>query len=199
MSQEQGLIEHFCKKKKHSFNYKGHNEYEQKMATVYTLPCKWYVEQELFDNTMKNGWEDIYYTKFLHNDKKKIIEEYLKGLQWIIDYYNGNEIEFDWYYPHMYTPLWKDVYDYLSNDYIGKGRFVYDHQLPIKPEQQLVLVLPPQSFHLIQDVKYRNFLHTHPHYYPSKFGVHSLGKKWIYECESNIPIISSKLLRKILI
>jgi len=199
MDQEKDLIEHFCKKKKFSFNYKGHNEYEQKMASLYTLPSKLYVEQEIYDNGMKNGWEETYYTKFLMNDKNKIVSEYLKGLQWILDYYNGVQIEFDWYYPYMNTPLWKDVFNYIHDDYIGKTKFIYNHELPISPEQQLVLVLPPQSFHLNPNIKYRDFVKKYPQFYPSKFGVHSLGKKWIYECESNIPIVSSKFIRKMVI
>jgi len=196
---EEALIEQFCKKKKYSVNYKGHNEYEQKMASVYTLPSKWYVEQEIYDNGMKNGWASIYYDKFLMNDRSKIVSEYLKGLQWILDYYNGEQIEFDWFYPYMNTPLWKDVFNFINNDYIGKGRFVYKYELPISPEQQLVLVLPPNSYTLIPNIKYQKFLNKYPQFFPSRFGVHSLGKKWIYECESDIPIISSEFLRKILV
>jgi hypothetical protein len=41
------------------------------------------------------------------------------------------------------------------------------------------------------------FVSKYPEYFPDKFGVHSLGKKWIYECESDIPVFSSKFLRKI--
>ena len=112
---------------------------------------------------------------------------------------DGKEIEFDWYYPYMNTPLWKDVFNYIHDDYIGKTKFIYNHELPISPEQQLVLVLPPQSFHLNPNIKYRDFVKKYPQFYPSKFGVHSLGKKWIYECESNIPIVSSKFIRKMVI
>ena len=79
------------------------------------------------------------------------------------------------------------------------SRFVYDISEPITPEQQLTLVLPPQSFHLIPNLKYRNFMNIYPQFYPKKFSVHSLGKKWIYECESNIPILSTEFIRKILV
>ena len=199
MDQEKQLIEQNFKKKKMCFNYKGHNDYEQKMASTYTLPSKWFVEQHIYNNGMINGWEETYYNKFLNSDKNKIVSEYLKGLQWILDYYNGNRIEFDWYYPYMYTPLWKDVFNYINNDYIGKGIFSYTNELPITPEQQLVLVLPPHSFHLNPNDKYKLFPEKFPQFYPTKFGVHSLGKKWIYECESNIPIVTTKFIRLILV
>jgi len=195
--EEPSLIEHFCKKKKTSFSYKGNTEYEQKMSSVYTLPTRWFVESEIYENGLKQGWEDTYYNKFLNNNKPKIIKEYLKGLQWVIDYYNGKEVEFDWYYPYMNTPLWKDIHEYLCVNSVKN--FNYNYQPPIKPEQQLVMVLPPHSYNLITNSEYKKFLHNYPQFYPKKFGVHSLGKKWIYECESNIPIISTKFLRRILV
>jgi 5'-3' exonuclease len=195
-NEEPQLINNMCKKKSQIHSFKGKSEYEQKMGQTMSLPCKWYVEKEFYNNGLKQDWQNIYYAKFLHNDKKEIIDEYLKGLQWILDYYNGAEIEYDWYYPYMYTPLWKDIYDSIS---IDKERFSYDIQNALEPEQQLVLVLPIESYNLIQNPSYKTFPSRFPQYYPSKFGVDSLGKKWIYECESDIPIIESKFLRKILI
>jgi hypothetical protein len=75
--------------------------------------------------------------------------------------------------------------------------FPYTFTEPIEPEQQLVLVLPLHSYNLIQNPKYKDFPTRFPQFFPTKFKVHSLGKKWIYECESDIPIITSKFLRKI--
>ena len=74
--------------------------------------------------------------------------------------------------------------------------FIYTFAEPIEPEQQLAIVLPPHSYNLIQNPKYKKFLERFPQFYPTKFKVHSLGKKWIYECESDIPIFSSRFLRK---
>ena len=197
MDQESYYIERMCKKKTQIHSFRANTEYERKMASVYALPCKWNVEQEFYENGLKVGWQDIYYNKFIHNDKNSIIKEYIKGLQWIYDYYNGNAIEYDWYYPYMYTPLWNDIYNYLDN--IGYVHSSYNKAEPLTPEQQLVLVLPIESFNLIPNQKYKTFPSRFPQYYPSKFSVHSLGKKWIYECESNIPMLTSKFLRKILV
>ena len=191
---EESFIEQMCKKKKHSFAYKGKTEYEQKMSSVYTLPTKWYVESEIYDGNIIQGWQETYYSKWLHNDKDKILFEYCKGLQWILDYYNGNEIEFDWYYPYMYTPLWCDLYNYIDS---ANEEIKYTINKPIEPEEQLALVLPVSSYHLITNQKYKSFPTRYPHLFPIKFGVHSLGKKFIYECESNIPIFSSRFFRKI--
>jgi 5'-3' exonuclease len=195
MNDEESMIENMCKKKKHFHTFKGKTDYELKMASVYALPAKWSVESSICNGRMIEGWEEIYYSKFLHNDKNRIIREYLKGLQWIIDYYSGRAIEFDWYYPFLYVPLWKDIYNYMDSNTLTT--FPYTFTEPIEPEQQLVLVLPLHSYNLIQNPKYKNFPTRFPQFFPTKFKVHSLGKKWIYECESDIPIITSKFLRKI--
>jgi hypothetical protein len=194
MDQETSLFQDFCKKKEQTTTFKGRNEYEIKMAPVNILPCKWFVEKELYENnTMKNGWEDKYYNLFL--DKSISLKEYVKGLQWIMDYYLGNPIEVDWYYPYMYTPLWKDLYNYLDTTQINITYIVESY---IEPEQQLALVLPVQSYGLLQNPKYKNFPNLYPQYYPTDFGFHSLGKKMFYECESDIPTFSTRFLRKIL-
>jgi len=192
---EEYLIEQMCKKKKQTYAFKGKTDYEQKMANVYVLPSKWFVESSIFNETMISGWNNIYYSKWLHNDKNKILFEYCKGLQWILDYYNGNPIEYDWYYPYMYPPLWNDLYNYINT---VNHVYIYDYQEPITPDQQLAIVLPPQSYNLITNSKYKEYPIKYIHLFPTQFGVHSLGKKWIYECESHIPTFSTRFLRKII-
>ena len=107
----------------------------------------------------------------------------------------GKPIEYDWYYPWLNVPLWSDLSKYLETNTVN---IQYDIQKPLEPEQQLAIVLPPESYHLITNSKYKNFPTLYPHYYPIKFGFHSLGKKWFYECESEIPIFTSGLLRSLL-
>jgi len=194
MNQETSLFQDFCKKKQQTTTIKGRSEYEIKMAPVNILPCIWFVEKELYENnSMKKDWEETYYKLFVN--KTESLKEYVKGLQWIMDYYLGNPIEVDWYYPYMYTALWKDLYNYLTNTKIS---ITYILEPYIEPEQQLALVLPVQSYGLLQNPKYKEFPTLYPDLYPSEFGFHSLGKKMFYECESNIPTFSTRFLRNII-
>lgn len=195
-------IEQFCKKKNQIKFYRVHKdrstEYDMKMAPIQILPCQWFVEKEIFDiktDSLKKEWQENYYNKFLINDKEKIFKEFCKGLQWIIDYYVGKTIEYDWYYPWLTVPLWSDFSKYLETNTV---KIQYNIQKPLEPEQQLAIVLPPESYHLITNPKYKNFPTLYPQFYPIKFGFHSLGKKWFYECESEIPIFSSAVLRSLL-
>ena len=199
MKDEEYNIHDVCKKKSetHFFriNKQTASEYDLKMAAVYVRPCKWFVESAFYssENGLKANWKETYYKQFLH--KEKALAEYTKGLQWIMDYYLGKEVEFDWYYPWMYVPLWEDLASYLEKDPVVS--FTYTKW--IEPEQQLALVLPVKSYGLVQNPLYKKFPILYPQYFPVSFGFHSLGKKWFYECESAIPIFTSKFLRKILV
>jgi 5'-3' exoribonuclease 1 len=165
------------------------------MAPIYVLPCQWFVEKELYNGGMVDGWKDKYYDIFLINNKEKVLKEYIYGLQWILDYYIGNAIDIDWYYPWMHTPLFEDVLTYLHHT---TPEISYTISKYIEPEQQLAIVLPIQSYNLIENSLYKEFPKMYPQFYPDEFGFHSLGKKWFYECESNIPIFSTKFLRAVL-
>ena len=198
MKDEEYNIHDVCKKKSETkffrMNKQTASEYDLKMAAVYVRPCKWFVESAFYmsEKGLCEGWREIYYKQFLNKDKALV--EYTKGLQWILDYYLGKPVEFDWYYPWMYVPLWTDLEHYLQVDPV----IAFTYKPWITPEQQLALVLPVKSYDLVQNPAYKKFPALYPQYFPTQFGFHSLGKKWFYECESAIPIFTSKFLRKIL-
>ena len=56
--------------------------------------------------------ENINDFQFLQN-KEIALKEYVKGIQWILDYYTGDNVDIDWYYPYMSVPLYKDLYKYF--------------------------------------------------------------------------------------
>lgn len=198
-SSEQQYTDEFCRKKQQvkffRTNKQTSSEYELKMAPIYVLPCQWFVEKHIYNGGLVENWKEKYYKTFLISNKQKVLKEYTYGLQWILDYYVGNPIDIDWYYPWMYTPLFEDVLLYLHHNTPENSYTINEY---IEPEQQLALVLPVQSYNLIENKLYKEFPKMYPQFYPDKFGFHSLGKKWFYECESNIPIFSTRFLRVVL-
>jgi 5'-3' exonuclease len=62
---------------------------------------------------------------------------------------------------------------------------------PIKPQEQLVLVLPLQSYWLVRDKELRNIPLRKPQYWPKSFELFTAGHKQMWECESIIPICDS--------
>jgi len=197
VAQEENFFAAVCKKKQETKFYRVNkqtaSEYDIKMAPIQLLPCKWFVEQCLYTDKLVVGWKDIYYTKFLINSKDTVLQEYIKGLTWIIDYYLEKPIEYDWYYPWAYVPLYDDIINYIPR----AKPIVYAIEPYLDPEQQLAIVLPVQSIDLLENASLKKLANLYPQYYPTSFGYSSLGKKWFYECESSIPIFPSSLLRGI--
>jgi hypothetical protein len=59
----------------------------------------------------------------------------------------------------------------------------------IKPQEQLAIVLPIESWHLLRNPVLRKLPSAMPHMWPRQFGFVSLGKSWMWECEADIPIL----------
>jgi hypothetical protein len=68
----------------------------------------------------------------------------------------------------------------------------------LEPEEQLALVLPMESWHLVRNSKLRMLPVVLPQYFPRAFGFESLGKYWMWECEANIPILMPGRMRSVL-
>jgi len=122
---------------------------------------------------------------------------YLSGLQWVWNYYRGKEVCYNWYYPWALPPLWSDL-----EKAVQKG-LPPPPPILLRPEEistsdQLCLVLPPSSYHLLASAKHRAFVAKAPEFFPIEFGFDSVGKQWFWECEAEIPIPSLLEVKRIL-
>ncbi|ELP92037.1 5'-_3' exoribonuclease, putative [Entamoeba invadens IP1] len=79
------------------------------------------------------------------NFYKQIVGEYIEGLFWVFQYYTVGVPSWRWFYPEHYAPFAEDIYKYI--DLNQEGLFEPDE--PILPMEQLISVLPPQSFNNI--------------------------------------------------
>ena len=118
------------------------------------------------------------YDTLLEKKRQEVCKYYLESLYWTIQYYLKGCISWKWYNPYYFGPFLTDVHHYLSsNDIIIK----YDNS-PYKPEEQLLLVLPPSSFHLIDNPP------KLPHYfYPKDFKESYVLKRYLWESYPIIP------------
>jgi 5'-3' exonuclease len=139
---------------------------------------------------LKDDWETVYRSRFFPGfTKNAICSDYLYGIQWTWAYYTGvmTEVCYDWYYPHSLPPLWS----WLTNDtmplFPGKEPITADQ---ISPQEQLSIVLPSHSWHLIRDPAARMIRKKLPHYFPTDFSFESVGKRYFWECEAMIPMPS---------
>ena len=66
---------------------------------------------------------------------------------------------------------------------------------PLKPKEQLALVLPLSSWGLLLKSEFRALPTAMPQYWPRGFALETLGKRFGWECEPMIPMLSPARLR----
>ena len=146
--------------------------------------------------TLVPGWINQY-TEWCSGDMDLAIKTYLYGVQWNWAYYKGDDICYNWYYPWHLPPLWKwldnaDKFPEFSGVVEVRGS-------DIKPIEQLALVLPLESWNLVGRIGKERLLPIHaPWCFPKKYGFFSIGKRWFWECEPEIPVPSIRELKRII-
>ena len=62
-------------------------------------------------------------------------------------------------------------------------------------QEQLAMVLPMDSWWLVRDSGLRGPPERLPAYWPKRFGFFSVGRRWLWECEAEVPILTATRLR----
>jgi len=149
----------------------------------------------LTDGHLRPDWAKVYRSKFLDGaDLALTCQVYRQGLQWIWNYYRGREVCYNWYYAWDVPPLWSELLAFkgpVELPIVVKGS-------EIQPVEQLCLVLPPSSWHLIPTMKHRLLMQKAPYLFPKSFHFESVGKRWFWECEAKIPIPSIQEVKLLL-
>ena len=101
-----------------------------------------------------------------------------------------------WMFPSWIPPLWSDlrVECEKGGDFLGD----VSEEVAIRPEEQLAMVLPLESWDLVRDPLLRRLPALAPQMWPKEFGFFSAGRKWLWECEARVPVLSAERLRQIL-
>lgn len=111
------------------------------------------------------NWKKRYYLHYFKslNDKDEsvcnnkisehvnsMVSEYIRGLKWITRYYFDGVPSWNWFYPFDYPPFLEDIRDFLHNnsDFDFKN-LKFSFSKPLRPFNQLLMVLPPQSSFLV--------------------------------------------------
>ena len=183
---EEEDIRHAMKKKRVQKQGPPRSESEKAMLPVQNLPQDWFVEKCLGTETeLVDGWRDVY-RKWT---PVRAASYYRYGHQWILDYYMGRPVNTNWYFPWHLPPLMSDV---LVNT---EEMPMLATDAPPRPQEQLALVLPTESWHLVRDPALRELPVRLPQMWPSRFGFFSAGKRWMWECEADVPIFTPGRLR----
>lgn len=122
--------------------------------------------------------------------RKKCVADFWQGWCWILNYYQGLPVDLEWVYPAGYPPTWKDLLQHfvLPTD----GVILRE---PLKPQEQLAIVLPLSSWGLMLKTPYRSLPAKLPQFWPDQFHLETFGKRFGWECEPHIPMLTPSRLR----
>ena len=175
------------------------------------MPLEWNVEKEfIVDGELLENWRELYW-RWIHPSaasaaaassaassaasamvKAQICKEYMRGMQWVLDYYLGKPVDKSWIFPSWIPPLWTDLASVEHVEMDSNPR----EDPKIEPGEQLAMVLPLESWGLIQgDLK--SLPCRLPQMWPTEFGFFSLGRKWLWECEARIPVLTVERVRSV--
>ena len=173
------------------------NDRERLMISTERLPLEWMAESAIWsaERGFVEGWRDVYREKWLHGaGAPQVVGEYLQGLQWIVDYYLGKPVSYSWYFPWNVPPLWGDLVAQVRGGLVVTAAPV---TLPVAPQEQLAMVLPMDSWRLVREPQLRVLPAKLPAYWPARFGFFSVGRRWLWECEAEIPVLTAGRLHSV--
>ena len=109
--------------------------------------------------------------------KQNISRNYLEGLEWVINYYSNDCIDWTWHYKYNYPPLLQDLKKYTPR---FNTTFITNHgknDESVSELVQLAYVLPRNSLNLLGSLekKLLNFAH-HYEYEESGLKIENLRK-----------------------
>lgn len=138
-----------------------------------------------------------YYDKRLHGcEPYDVCMEYFKGLLFVLRYYIDDIPDWHWAYPFHYAPFFMDMYECIE-DFDGEMKF--ERHAPLKPFEQLLAVLPPQSKEILP-LACRSLLVSADSpiidFYPLTFEIDLEGKRAEWQGHPILPFIDVDRLKK---
>jgi len=155
------------------------------------------------------NWRSYYYKHLFDsnigtNTIMKASESYMNGMKWNVGYYFNKKYTQKWFYTHNYSPTILDVLNYVTSmgscEHHTTGD-PYDpkNDIDIKPDEQLLMILPPQSLLTIMSNEYNGLLQIDSkvcHMYPFKFDIMTYQKSKLHTCFPILPNLDYKLIKE---
>ena len=141
------------------------------------------------------GWKDRYYRTFFdvdrHAERRRIAaisKSYVQTMAWALRYYTYGVPSWSWFYPHHHAPPLSDVARYLASSKDAPFQFVMGK--PVEPVVQLLCVLPPQSFALLDDTLRALVESKRLPWYPSTFEEDCTNKRKRWQTVPLLPFVT---------
>jgi 5'-3' exonuclease len=155
----------------------------------------------------KPGYKQRYYKFYGIQDKDLACEQYLRGLYWILGYYqNHNHNNWSWYYPNYAVPFASDIFSYLLKGNQKNMDFKYlEPSRPLTTREQLIMVLPKHSLMEImytRDIKFYKKLYRLfntkskqlQDYYPEEIYLDMIHKEYLWQSKIFLKTFNNEII-----
>jgi 5'-3' exonuclease len=145
------------------------------------------------------GYRKDYYSQKLNiedeKDIEKVCHEYLKGMEWVINYYIEGVPDWKWRYPYHYAPFSFDIAQHCQTYNSEK----FPESKASLPFIQLLSVLPPKSSELLpkplDEILTKGSFHNK--YCPEKFPIDLAGHRNTWEATVILPMVNYEEVEKL--
>jgi 5'-3' exonuclease len=139
---------------------------------------------------LRHDWRTVY-NKLAFSSAAAAVADaartYIQGMSWVVDYYIGRPVSMEWVYNWHFAPLWSAIVrEFAATGWVAPPQ---PQVKQLRPVEQLGMVLPLASWHLIpRDDPVAHLPDAAPEWFPERFQSNSIGKRFAWECEPDIPI-----------
>ena len=109
---------------------------ENKLDSYYNL----FNPVNFFYKTKVTSTEKYYDIMFPRKDKIDIINKYIQGFEWVLNYYFNNKTDILWFYPYPRTPLLSDVVSMY--DKVNYQPLNFDPNRIFNPLESIIFISP---------------------------------------------------------
>lgn len=96
---------------------------------------------QLTGENLKKDKQKYYKVLLKEENIERLCYEYLKTLNWCTGYYFDKCLSWTYNYNHHYSPFLSDISEFLKK--YKKIKFEYELSKPLKPIEQLLIIIPP--------------------------------------------------------
>jgi len=156
---------------------------------------------EKYINPYESFWQKRYYESLFNSDesfelKKQVSVNYMEGLEWVMNYYTKECIDWGWHYKYDYPPLFKDLLRFIPK--WPTNMISENNTKAVKPCVQLSYVLPIESLHLIPNGIGEKLLRDKSEYYSDNYSMKWAFCKYIWESHMDLPHIDLEDIKEFL-
>jgi 5'-3' exonuclease len=121
---------------------------------------------------------------------KKMVMDYIGGIEWCLSYYFDKCPSWTWGYNFMVTPLIKDIINYFPQT--NKQIKIKYSPRTLNPVEQLILAIPPQTYKYVIEKELIDIIKQNKnigYMLPESFQIDINKEHLFWKCQVKIPIV----------